>query len=327
MKTTKSSPRLVVPFAAQPSKRSARVDAVDSAALAAKYASAAQSKATLRSYADDMRHFREHGGSVPARAEFVAEYLARFAGVLAVATLQHRLIAIQRAHTDMGFESPTKDRMVKQTMIGIKRTFSVRQRRVKAIVKDELLELLVHIDKNKPLRRARDAALMLCGFAGALRRSEIVALCVDDVTSHESGIELILRRSKTDQEGAGRTVFLPKARGARCPVKALRHWLALAEITEGPLFRQISRHDQIVGDKALVPKSVALIVKAAVRTMSGDEAAKHVAGHSLRAGFCTEAAEVGLPTFLITGQTGHTNPASLSRYIRPANQRKMPTLL
>lgn len=328
MKTSKRSQRLIVPFPSDaPDTRPLKATAGGSSALAATYAAAAQSNATLRSYADDMRHFRQHGGCVPATPEFVAEYLATFAGVLAVATLQHRLIAIHRAHTDMGLESPTMNRMVKQTMIGIRRTFSVKQRRVNALVKDDLLELMVHIDKSKPMRRARDAALILCGFAAALRRSEIVALCVEDITAYETGIELLIRRSKTDQEGVGRTVFIPNARGARCPVKALRHWLALSGITEGPMFRQISRHDQIVGDKALVPKSVALIVKAAVRTMSGDEAAKDVAGHSLRAGFCTEAAEAGMPTFLITGQTGHKNSASLGRYIRPASQRKIPSLL
>ena len=328
MKTSNRLIPLVVPFPSNSrSGRSIETAVGSSAALAASYAAAAQSKATLRSYADDMRHFKQHGGSVPATPEFVAEYLARFAGILAIATLQHRLIAIHRAHTDRGLESPTMNRMVKQTMIGIRRTFSVKQRQVRALVKDDLLELLVHIDKSRPMRRARDAALILCGFSAALRRSEIVALRVEDITAYDTGVELLIRRSKTDQEGVGRTVFIPHARGARCPVKALRHWLTLADITEGPLFRQISRHDQIVGDKALVPKSVALIVKAAVRTMSGEEAAKNVAGHSLRAGFCTEAAEAGLPTFLISGQTGHKNSASLARYIRPASQRKIPTLL
>lgn len=328
MKTSKFSQPLIVPFPSKvPTSRPTTPAPGGQTALAATYAAAAQSKSTLRSYADDMRHFRQHGGTVPASPEVVAEYLARFAGVLAVATLQHRLIAIHRAHTEVGLESPTISRLVKQTFIGIKRTFTVKQRRVKALVKDDLLELMVHIDKSKPLRRARDTALILCGFAAALRRSEIVALCVDDITMYEAGLELSIRRSKTDQEGAGRAAFIPYARGVRCPVKALLHWLALAEITEGPLFRQVSRHDQIVGEKALVPKSVALIVKAAVRTMSGEEAAKNVAGHSLRAGFCTEAAEAGLPTFLITGQTGHRSSASVERYIRPASQRKIPTLL
>lgn len=328
MKNAIRSHQLIVPLPSDPpSLKRSHTTAVDAAALAAAYAAAAQSKATLRSYADDMRHFRRYGGGVPATPEFVAEYLATFAGLLAIATLHHRLIAIHRAHTDIGLESPVMNRLVKQTMNGIRRTHSVKQRRVKAIVKDDLLELMVHIDKSKPMRRARDAALILCGFAAALRRSEIVALRVEDVTTYDSGIEILIRRSKTDQEGVGRTVFIPHARGVRCPVKALQQWLSIAEITEGPIFRQISRHDQIVGVRALVPKSVALIVKAAVRSMSGDEAAKEVAGHSLRAGFCTEAAEAGMPTFLITGQTGHRNPASLGRYIRPANQRKIPTLL
>ena len=328
MKTSNRLTPLVVPFpSTSVSSRSIETAVGSSAALAATYAAAAQSKATLRSYADDMRHFNQHGGSVPATPEFVAEYLARFAGTLAIATLQHRLIAIHRAHTDKGLESPTMNRMVKQTMIGIRRTIGVKQRQVRALVKDDLLELMVHIDKSKPMRRARDSALILCGFAAALRRSEIVALRVEDVTAYDTGIELLIRRSKTDQEGVGRTVFIPHARGARCPVKALRHWLAISEISAGPLFRQISRHDHIVGDAALVPKSVALIVKAAVRTMSGDQAAKDVAGHSLRAGFCTEAAEAGMATFLISGQTGHRSSASLARYIRPASQRKIPTLL
>lgn len=232
MKTSKRSQPLIVPFPSNtPSTRILTAATGGSAAVAAIYAAAAQSKATLRSYADDMRHFRQHGGTVPATAEFVAEYLASFAGVLAVATLQHRLVAIHRAHTDLGLESPTMSRMVKQTFIGIKRSFTVKQRRVKALVTGDLLEMMIHIDKSKPLRRARDTALILCGFAAALRRAEIVALCVGDITMYEAGLELSIRRSKTDQEGAGRTVFIPYARGARCPVKALLDWLDLAEIT------------------------------------------------------------------------------------------------
>ena len=299
----------------------------DATALVAVYTAAAQSKATQRSYEADMRHFTEYGGTIPATAEMVAEYLAHFAGFLAVATLQHRIVAIHRAHTDLGLESPTATRTVSRCMQGIRRTYGVKQRRVRALVKEDLFGMMVHLDKLPPLRRARDIAVILCGFAAALRRSEIVALEVSDITTHSNGLELAIRRSKTDQEGAGRIAFLPFANGARCPVKALRHWLELAEIVEGPLFRQISRHDKIVGTKALVPQSVALIVKAAVRAMSGDAAAEDVAGHSLRAGFCTEAANVGMANHLVRGQTGHRGDSSLQKYVRPASQRKIPTLL
>ena len=296
-------------------------------ALVAGYSAAAQSEASTRSYEAGIRHFELHGGTVPATPSMVAEYLACMAGTLAVATLQHRLIAIHRAHTDHGLPSPVMDSLVKRTMQGIRRTLGVKQRRVTALIKDDLLEIMVHLDQQMPMRAARDKALILIGFAGAFRRSELVALRHEDMTQFDSGIELLLRKSKTDQEGYGRTVFIPYARGSRCPVKVLKNWLALAGIDSGPLFRPINRHDQVVGRKALTPQSVALIVKASVRMMSGDEAAKMVAGHSLRAGFCTEAAIVGLQPYQIREQTGHQSDVTLARYIRPVAKRKIPSLL
>jgi len=297
------------------------------AVLVASYSAAAQSNATTRSYAADIRHFKQHGGTIPATSTKIAEYLACWAGNLAVATLQHRLIAIHREHIDRGLPSPVMDSLVKRTMQGIRRTLGTKQRQVRALVKDDLLEMMVHVDQQMPMRAARDKALILIGFAGAFRRSELVGLQYEDMTEYDSGVELMLRRSKTDQEGAGRTVFIPYARGSRCPVKVLKNWLALACIDNGPLFRPINRHDQVVGQKALTPQSVALIVKASVRMMAGDEAAKMVAGHSLRAGYCTEAAIVGLQSHQIREQTGHRSDVTLARYIRPVAKRKIPSLL
>lgn len=296
-------------------------------ALVASYAAAAQSNATTRSYDADIRHFKQHGGSIPATSTMVAEYLANFAGVLAVSTLQHRLIAIHRAHTDAYLVSPVMDSLVKRTMQGIRRTVGTKQRQVAPLVKDELLEIMVHVERQRPMKAARDKALLLVGFSGAFRRSELVALRYEDITRFEDGVELRIRRSKTDQEGAGRTVFIPHARGSRCPVKALISWLSMAGIVSGPLFRAINRHDQVVGDKALTPQSVALIVKSSVKMMAGDEAAKSVAGHSLRAGYCTEAATVGLQPHQIREQTGHKSDVTLARYIRPVAKRKIPSLL
>jgi integrase len=293
----------------------------------ASFAAAAQSSATTRSYDADIRHFKQHGGTIPATAASVAEYLAKFAGALAVATLQHRLIAIHRAHTDRSLPSPIMDNLVKRTMQGIRRTLGTKQRRVTALVKDDLLEIVVHLDQQMPMKAARDKALLLIGFAGAFRRSELVALRYEDMTHYENGLELLLRRSKTDQEGAGRTVFIPYARGGRCPVKVLKSWLELAGIASGPLFLPINRYDQIVGCKALTPQSVALIVKSSVRMIAGNDAAKLVAGHSLRAGYCTEAATIGLQPYQIREQTGHRSDVTLARYIRPVAKRKIPTLL
>lgn len=305
----------------------ARPRATPLSALVGTFTAAAQSSATQRSYAADVRHFKSHGGTIPASAAMVAEYLATFAGTSAVATLQHRLIAIHRAHIDQGLPSPVMDPLVKRTMQGIRRTFGTTQRQVRALTKDDLLELMVLVDQQKPLKAARDKALLLIGFAGAFRRSELVGLRCEDLTHYDNGIELLLRRSKTDQEGVGRTVFIPYAKGSRCPVKALKHWLELAKITEGFLFRPVNRHDKVPVDKALTPQSVALIVKSSVRRMKGEEAAKSVAGHSLRAGYCTEAATVGLSPFMIREQTGHKSDVTLARYIRPVVKRNIPSLL
>lgn len=295
---------------------------------AQRFVDASQSKSTSRSYAQDIRHFRANGGKVPASPEVVADYISRFAGHLAVATLQHRLIAIHRAHIDKGHPSPVGDKLVKRTMQGIRRTFGVSQRRVQALVKDDLLELLVLVAKQKPLKAARDKAILLVGFARAFRRSELVALTTEDITSHAHGIELHIVRSKTDQVGEGRTIFVPFAKSEdRCPIVALRAWLELAGIGSGPLFRQVSRHDLIVGTNGLTPQSVALVVKASVRRSKGIDAAKACSSHSLRAGFATEAAMVGMQTNVIMGQTGHKSLEMVFRYIRPVQKRQIPSLL
>ncbi|GAB7541406.1 site-specific integrase [Cupriavidus sp. 8B] len=288
------------------------------------YVAAARSAATQRGYAADLRHFTSKGGRIPATPQDLAAYLAELAATLAVATIERRLIAIHRAHVDKGLESPARGALVKQTMAGIRRTLGTRQRQAKALVKDDLLEMLVMVDQRKPMQAARDRALLLVGFAGAFRRSELVAIRCEDISDHTNGLEILIRRSKTDQAGAGRTVFIPHARGTRCPVKALRQWLELAGIASGWVFRAVNRHDA-VGRTALSAQSVALIVKASTRRVGGDPSA--VSGHSLRAGYVTTAVEAGLQPHQIKEQTGHRSDAMLARYIRPVARRKIPSLL
>ena len=289
-----------------------------------RYLDAAQSQATKLGYASDVRHFIKMGGSVPATPGQVMQYLADVATILAVATIERRLIAIHKAHIDKALLSPVSHPQVKRTMQGIRRTLGTRQRQVKALVKDDLLEMLVMVDQQKQNKAARDKAILLVGFAGAFRRSELVALRCEDLTEHANGIEILLRQSKTDQEKAGRTVFIPYASGERCPVKALVQWREVAGIDSGWLFRAVNRHDQ-VSDTPLTAQSVALIVKESVRRMGADPAV--VSGHSLRAGYCTQAAIAGLSPWQIREQTGHKSDATLARYIRPVAKRKIPSLL
>lgn len=307
-------------------KFAARGEAPESSAQVNLYTHAALAENTYRSYRADMQHFKAAGGTIPCTAVQLAEYLASHATTLAVATLQHRIIAIHRAHLDAGQPSPALDPLVKRTMQGIRRTRGTAQRRVKALVKDDIIELVLVAEKQRPLKAARDVALILVGFAGAFRRSELVSILREDVTEFDHGLEIHIRRTKTQQE-AGHTVFIPCAKSARCPVKALKHWLALSGIASGAVFRRINRHDQVASSEALTAQSVALMLKAVTTTAKSAEAAKSVAGHSLRAGYCTEAAGAGVPTHIIMDQTGHRSSATLAKYIRPLSRRKTPSLL
>ena len=135
------------------------------------YMEAALSNASKRAYASDLREFIRWGGSIPSTPEQVATYLAEMATTLAISTLQRRLITIHKAHTQAGYESPVRAPKVKQVLAGIRRTYGTRQRQAKPILKDDLLEMLVMVDQQRPVKAARDKALMLIGFAGAFRRS------------------------------------------------------------------------------------------------------------------------------------------------------------
>jgi integrase len=298
-------------------------------ALVKSYADAATSESTRRSYAQGLRHFQAWGGKLPATPEMLAEYIAAYGGILKVATLTHRLVAIDQAHQDRGLDSPVKAKLVRQTVEGLRRSFGTAPRRVKALVKEDLIEVLVSVAQQKPLKAARDKAILLLGWAAALRRSELVALTVEDMTSHDSGLDLLIRRSKTDQHGEGQSVFVPKAKTKdRCPVQALQYWLEHAGITVGPLFRQVSRHDRLVGNQPLTPQAVAQVVQAAVRMAKGDDAARDVAGHSLRAGYVTTGVEMGLQPTEIMRVTRHKSVAVLMNvYVRPTERRRTPSLL
>lgn len=293
-------------------------------ATAERLMAAAVSAATTRGYQSDLRHFRASGLPIPATVAQVVDYLAVFAGKHAVGTLERRLISLHKAHAEIAAASPVHDLLVKRTMAGIRRTYGVKQRQVRPLVRDDLLEILVMIDRQKPIKAARDRALMLLGFAGAFRRSELVAIEVRHITRLDNGIEVFLPQSKTDQERAGRTVFVPLADGERCPVRALAQWMEIAAIEDGVVFRAVSRHDR-VARHGLSAQSVALVVKAAVERVGGDS--ERVSGHSLRAGYCTTAAMQGLANWQIRETTGHKNDAMLSSYVRPVARRKIPSLL
>ena len=159
---------------------------------------------------------------------------------------------------------------------------------------------------GRSTRDIRDRALLLIGFAGAFRRSELSAVNCNWIERTEQGIVLTLPRSKTDQEGRGRSVAIPRVGGPICPVAALDAWLQASGIVDGPLFRPVSKAGKVL-ESRLSASAVAIIVKQRAAQIGLDP--ERYSGHSLRAGFATSAAAAGLSVWQIKGQTGHVSDA------------------
>jgi len=277
---------------------------------ALEYLQAAISDNTRRAYRADVTHFLQWGGRIPAPPDIVACYLAEWAGRLSVATLTRRIISIGRAHTSQGMASPTKSDLVKATLRGIRRTYGVAQRQVAPAVREDILGMVRGLSGTKGMR---DRALLLLGFAGAFRRSELVGLNVTDLDFLDRGLLVTLRRSKTDQEGRGRKIAIPFARGSVCAVQAVKDWLSVLGIAEGPLFRGIDRHGRISSFR-LSSNAVADIVKCRAAALGLHPGA--YGGHSLRAGLITSAARLGVSIWKIKAQSGHRSDAMVARYVR-----------
>ena len=281
------------------------------------YLRAAIAANTRRAHESDLRQFLAWGGTIPASPETVATYLADRAGDLVVASLERHLASISRAHSARGLESPTRSDLVKTCLRGIRRIHGTRQRQVAPILVEDLRAIVGRLGDD--LRDFRDRALLLVGFAGAFRRSELVAINCKNLEWAQGGLIVTLQRSKTDQDGRGRRVAIPFSSRDLCPVKALDTWMRCAGIVEGRIFRAIDCHGNVYGD-GLSPESVARIIKKRAAAVGLDPA--RFSGHSLRAGLVTSAAAAGIPAWAIKRVTGHKSEAMLNRYVRAADSFK-----
>ena len=251
---------------------------------------------------------------LPASPETVALYLAALAATHRPATMTRRLTAITKAHQIAGHPSPAtmQQPAVSETLKGIRRTLGTAQQVKAPLLTADVRRMVEALPEN--LAGCRDRALLLLGFAGGFRRSELAALDVGDVLATEDGIVVKLRRSKTDPEGKGRDVGIPYgSTPSTCPVRALTAWKTAAGIAEGALFRGVDRHGHL-GSVRLHKDSVGLVVKRAAEAASLDPA--KYAGHSLRAGLATQAYLNGAGELAIMRQTGHRSLAMVRRYIR-----------
>jgi site-specific recombinase XerD len=309
-------------LAAVPSAFSGGVPAlVDNLASAERCAEAEKCPATRLAYRSDWKDFSAwcdrslpaQMSALPATSETVAAYIAHLAYTgRCASTISRRLAAIAYTHKLKGLEPPTALETVRAVNRGIRRHIGTKKGQKSPVTAVALAEMLNFVGAD--LGGLRDRALLLIGFAAALRRSELVALHVSDLEAHEDGLLLHIRSSKTDQEGAGETIAVPRGEQLR-PVDALQAWLVAAAISEGPIFRAIEKGGR-VNQKALSDKSIAEIVKRYAAAAGLDP--KLFSGHSLRAGFVTSALEHGADLFKVMDVTRHRRIETLKTYDRRA---------
>lgn len=284
------------------------------------YVAAARAPATRRAYASDWRLFLAWCDArgiepLPASPEAVAVFLAAEARAgIRPSTIGRRLAAIGYCHAQAGFDPPQQRPgalAIRDALAGIRRTHGVARSRKRAADGDMLRDML-RACEGDTVRAVRDRALLAIGMAAALRRSELVALTLDDVGVTAEGLTITVRHSKTDQEGAGATIAVPEGRRIR-PKALLLDWIARAGFAEGPVFRKLTPQGRLT-PKPMSDRGVALVVKARAAAAGYDPA--QVAGHSLRAGFLTEAARQGATVFKMKEVSRHKSLEVLSDYVR-----------
>lgn len=282
------------------------------------YINHAKADNTIKAYRSDWVDFTSWCDnnslqSLPALPEVVAAYLADLVERnYKAATLERRLISIAKAHTTAGYDDVTKAAIVKETWKGIKRTVGTAQNGKAPCVTADLKLMLNTLPDN--LLGIRDRALLLIGFAGGFRRSELVNLDTEDITFSREGLTIIIRKSKTDQEGNGRKIGIAYGSNCEtCPVRSLQLWLEESGITTGPVFHSVNRYGNIQEER-LSDKAVSLVIKK-YATAAGLDSSKY-SGHSLRAGMATAAAMNGASERQIMKQTGHRSEAMVRKYIR-----------
>jgi len=297
----------------------------EAAAIVRAYQQASKADATVRAYRSDALVFQDwctlYGfRPLPATPEAVSGFLVAEAEAgRSASTIGRRLAAIRYAHKLAKAPDPTDDEDVRATMKGIRRRVGIAPVQKAAATVDVLQMLLARTPDT--LTGKRDRALLALGFAGAFRRSELVALDVEDLRDDPEGLRVVVRRSKVDQEGRGFEKAIPTGRFVR-PVALVREWLDAAGIASGSVFRPVSRSGNVRKGEGvrLTDRSVANILQSYCAAAGLD--ASTFGAHSLRAGYITTAAERGADLARIMDQSGHRDPRTVVGYIRRANAFK-----
>jgi site-specific recombinase XerD len=271
-----------------------------------------KSENTLRAYQSDYNDFslfcsKNGFQAMPTQPKILALYITNLSSYSKYSTLKRRLASISILHKTKGHYIDTKHPIIMENLMGIKRTNGSNQKGKKPLLINDLKLLInaIHESNEKDKRKIRDKALVLIGFSGGFRRSELVDIEYEDLEFVSEGVKIFVKRSKTDQSGEGMTKAIPYFDNKKfCPVIALKTWIEICELKKGKIFD-------------ISDKSVALIIKKYAKYAGLDS--HRYAGHSLRSGFATSTAESGAEERNIMAMTGHKSTEMVRRYIKEAN--------
>tara|TARA_Y100000591_G_scaffold203336_1_gene175976 strand:+ start:193 stop:1146 length:954 start_codon:yes stop_codon:yes gene_type:complete len=279
---------------------------------------------TLRAYKSDFRDFSafcaKHGfNSMPTEPKVVSLYLTHLSANSKISTIRRRLVSIGVVHKIKGHYLDTKHPVIVENLMGIKRKKGSIQTGKKPLLINHLKQIINVIDEQKieKIKKLRNKTLILIGFGGGFRRTELISIDHEDIDFVQEGVKITVRRSKTDQFGEGMIKGLPYFSNEKyCPVTNLKNWLILSKIKSGPIFRRFAK-GSILTNHRLTDQTVVLIIKNYLK-LAGIEN-QNFSGHSLRSGFATVAAESGADERSIMAMTGHKTTQMVRRYIREAN--------
>ena len=267
---------------------------------------------TLRAYQSDYNDFslfcsKNGFQAMPTQPKILALYITHLSSYSKYSTLKRRLASISILHKTKGHYIDTKHPIIMENLMGIKRTNGSNQKGKKPLLINDLKILIdaIHQSNEKDKRKIRDKALVLIGFSGGFRRSELVDIEYEDLEFVSEGVKIFVKRSKTDQSGEGMTKAIPYFDNEKfCPVIALKNWIEIFDLKKSRIFN-------------ISDKSVALIIKKYANYAGLDS--HRYAGHSLRSGFATSTAESGAEERNIMAMTGHKSTEMVRRYIKEAN--------
>ena len=280
---------------------------------------------TVRAYKSDFKDFgifcaKNGFKSLPSEPKIVSLYLTHLSTKGAkISTLKRRLVSIGVIHKLKGHYLDTKHPAIIENIMGIKRRKGNNQKGKKPILINDLKKIINVIDQQskEEIKKLRDRSIILIGFSGGFRRSELVNIDYDDIEFVSEGVKIFIKRSKTDQFGEGSVKALPYFDNSQyCPVASLQKLINISKINSGPLFRRFLKGLKL-SEKRLTDQTVALLIKEYLELAGIDS--KNYSGHSLRSGFATSAAESGAEERSIMAMTGHKTTQMVRRYIKEAN--------